>query len=315
VSWDEVIGQERAMAVLRASVERRGGLTLMLFGPRGVGKGTAAMCAARILLCPDGEGVAKIDRGTHADFLRLAPAEGKRWITTDQTREAILWMQKIPLETEKRVLVIDPADALRIEAANALLKTLEEPPGHGVQILLTESLSGLPETVVSRCQSIRFRPLSEEALREILQREGADPDRIGPAVRLARGSARRALAFAGEGGEEAYRFVEASLDSLQETGVPEAARSLYDRVDGDREKVGEVIEMIAEICRDRLLSDLGADDLRALPGPEGPRRRPDADALLRVFPVLWQSREDIAAFVDPRLVLEKTLSDMHEELD
>jgi DNA polymerase-3 subunit delta' len=286
----------------------------MLFGPRGVGKGTAAIAVARILLCPDGEGAGKVDRGTHPDFLRLAPAEGKRWITTDQTREAILWMQKIPLEAERRVLVIDPADALRIEAANALLKTLEEPPDHGVQILLAESLSGLPETVVSRCQSIRFRPLPEEALREILRREGADPDRIGPAVRLARGSARRALVFARQGGEEAYRFVQAALDGLEETGVPATARSLYDHVDGDREKVGEVIEMIAEICRDRLLADLGADDLRALPGADEPRRR-DADALLRVFPVLWQSRQDIAAFVDPRLVLEKTLSDMHEELD
>lgn len=303
------------MAVLRASVEGRSGLTLMLFGPRGVGKGTAAISVARILLCPDGEGAGKIDRGTHPDFLRLAPAEGKRWITTDQTREAILWMQKIPMEAERRVLVIDPADALRIEAANALLKTLEEPPDHGVQILLSESLSGLPETVVSRCQSIRFRPLPEEALEEILRRKGTDSARIGPAVRLARGSASRAMAFAREGGEEAYRFVRAALDGLDEKGIPEAARSLYDHVDGDREKVGEVIEMIAEICRDRLLVDLGADDLQALPAGEEPRHRQDAEALLRIFPVLWQSREDIATFVDPRLVLEKTLSDIHEELD
>jgi DNA polymerase-3 subunit delta' len=312
------------MAVLRATVEGRdarrssgsvrGGLTLLLFGPRGVGKSLAARTVASALLCRDGRRSGRVHRETHPDYLRLSPAEGKRWITTEQARQAILWMQKLPLEADTRVLVVDPADALRIEAANALLKILEEPPDHGVPILLAESLSGLPATVVSRCQSIRFRPLGEGSLREILGREGVESARIGPAVRLARGSAGRALAFAEEGGEQAYQFVLESLEGLQEKGIPETARSLFDRSDGDRQKVGEVIEMMAEICRDRLLLDLGAENLLALPAAKETSSGNATEALLRIFPVLWQSREDIAAFVDPKLVLEKTLADMHEEL-
>lgn len=316
MSWDDVLGQERAVSTLRGDLEGRLPHALLLFGPKGVGKALAARTLAETLLCESasacGECLScgKVGRETHPDFLRLAPVEGKRWITVGQVRSAIDWMQHQPLEGERRVIVIDPSEMLRVEAANALLKTLEEPPPYGLLILLAESPAALPETVVSRCRPVRFRPLGEDPLREILRREGVDPSRIDAAVRLGRGSVGRAITFAREGGEETYRFLLDVLRDLGEEETPGAVRSVLEHFEGDRERVAEALEMIGQLYRDRLVDDIGAGDLAALPGEAAPGT--SADDLLRAFPILWRSRDDVAAFVDPGLVLQRAFWEIRQ---
>lgn len=288
--------------------------SLLLFGPKGVGKALAARTVAEALLCESRSGCGacrscrKVGRETHPDFLRLHPEEGKRWITVGQVREANGWLHCRPLEGDHRVLLVDPADSLRTEAANALLKTLEEPPPYGLLILLSEGPGSLPETVVSRCRPVRFRPVDDEPLREILRRKGVEPDRIDAAVRLSQGSPGRAMEFAGQGGEEVYRFLEDLLDELAGAKVPEAARSVVDRFDGDRERLSEGLEMLGHICRDRLVTAIGAGDLAGTEVPDGP----PAEALLPLFPIIWRSRDDVAAFVDPGLVLQRALWEIRE---
>ena len=289
---------------------------LLLFGPRGVGKALTARTLSQALLCRSKEACGeclpcgKIDRETHPDHLRLSPLEGKRWITVGEIRGAIDWMHRKPLEGDRRVLIVDLADSLRTEAANALLKTLEEPPDYGLLILCSESPASLPETVVSRCRPVRFRPLQDGPLREILGRKGVEPSRIESAVRLARGSVGRAIAYLQEGGEETYRYLADLIRGLPRGTPPEAAASLLDRCEGDREGLRELLEQMGELYRDRLISGVGASELAALGGAEIPEA--PTEELLRIFPILWRSRADVSAFVDPALVLQRALWEIRE---
>ncbi|MCZ6690066.1 MAG: DNA polymerase III subunit [Planctomycetota bacterium] len=309
MSWDEILGQEKPISTLRKGLDGRMPHALLLFGPRGVGKGLGARILAQALLCREGApcgkclSCGKVLRETHGDLLRLAPAEGKRWITVAQVREGIDWMRKRPIESERRCLWIDPADSLRTEAAAALLKTLEEPPEHGVLILQAESPASLPDTVVSRCRPVRFLPLGDDHLREILSREGIDPSRIESAVKLGAGSAGRAIAFAREGGEDLYRFLIDLLGEIDSTEPPAAAQAVVDRFDGDRQQIAEALEMIGQVCRDRLVAGVGAEDLALL--PDRSASPTPASEILRIFPILWRSRDDVASFVDPGLVLQR----------
>lgn len=316
MSWDEILGQDKAVEAIRRDLGGRLAHSLLFFGPAGVGKGLAARTLAQALLCESTSACGecrpcgKVTRETHPDHLRLHTEEGKRWITVDQIRRATDWMHRRPLEGDRRCLVVDPADSLRTEAANALLKTLEEPPPYGLLILLSEGPGSLPETVVSRCRPVRFRPLEDEPLREILRREGVEPARIESAVRLGRGSPGRAIAFAREGGEEAYRFLADLVDAMGAAKIPEAARSLLDRFEGDRERLSESLEMLGQLYRDRLIAGVGAGDLTGLPvdSPAGS----STDELLAIFPIIWRSRDDLAAFVDPGLVLHRALWEIRE---
>lgn len=151
-------------------------------GPTGSGKLAVARRFATALLCERRDGAcgvcrscALMARGTHPDFRTMTP-DGESY-SIKQVRELIGSLAERPLLGERRVYVIDAADRMRAEAANALLKTLEEPPPYGHLILVTASPDVLPETILSRCQLVRFAPPS---LREA---EAALPATLPPGLR------------------------------------------------------------------------------------------------------------------------------------
>jgi len=136
----------------------------------------------------------------HPDFMLLQPEGTSRVIKIAQVLDLIHTLSLMPVQSDRRVAVIQEADTLTEEAANALLKTLEEPPSYALLILTTSRLRSLPPTVRSRCQEIRFAPLSPEQVHDILNlpkvRETlgeVDAEDVQAAVRLANGSADRAI--------------------------------------------------------------------------------------------------------------------------
>jgi DNA polymerase III subunit delta' len=192
-------------------------------GPRGSGKRAAARSfAAEILAAAaadpeDARRRALLDPSPHPDFVWLAPTGAQHMV--EEVRERVIRAAAYkPFEGGKRVFVVEAAEAMRDESQNALLKTLEEPPGFVHLILLSSDGEGLLETVASRCQTIEFAPLPAAVVEAELAAAGAEagPDEIAAAARLAAGDVERArLLLSGRGGElraEAERCVAAALE-------------------------------------------------------------------------------------------------------
>ena len=178
-------------------------------GPAGTGKRDAARAFAAELLAggaPDPEDArrrALARPSPHPDLVWLVPP-GTQHLVEEVRERVIRGASYRPFEGDRRAFVIEAADALGDESQNALLKTLEEPPSFVHLLLLSSEPSALLETVVSRCQPIRFAALSPEAVEGHLAEEagGAAPDERRAAARLCGGDADRALFLLSEAGRD-----------------------------------------------------------------------------------------------------------------
>lgn len=181
----------------------------LLSGPRGVGKRAFADAAARMVLsgaegfeaAEGSDGAAKFDAGAHPDFRKVARTENdhgnlRTQIVLDDIRPIADMLGQHPSLSEWRVVTVDSACEMNRNAANALLKNLEEPPKKTVFLLVCHSSGRLLPTIRSRCRALAFRPLPDSEVAEVLRRElGEEP---GPAlVEVARGAPGRAVRFAG----------------------------------------------------------------------------------------------------------------------
>jgi DNA polymerase-3 subunit delta' len=146
---------------------------LLLTGRRGVGKLQFARQIADLLLCSENQtapcgqckGCRLIAAGTHPDLKVIQPPEDKNVISVDQIRELTRYLSLTALCGGYQVILITPADAMNVNAANSLLKTLEEPPANTLLLLMTDRPSALTATIRSRCQVINFeKPAHESAL-------------------------------------------------------------------------------------------------------------------------------------------------------
>jgi DNA polymerase-3 subunit delta' len=194
-----VPGQEHAMAFLRQAAARPHH-AYVLGGPEGGGKSLAARAFAAALLCRAGGCGACRDcrlalRDEHPNEFVVEP-EG-RDIHVDTVRTEI-WhpAYRTAPEPGRKVFVVREADRLNPSAADVLLKVLEEPPADAVLLLLSARPDELPETVLSRCHVVTFRPLSEAFVVRTLTAEGVAPDRAALAARLGGGNLGRARRMA-----------------------------------------------------------------------------------------------------------------------
>jgi DNA polymerase III subunit delta' len=186
----------------------------ILAGPRGVGKAAFALRAASALVDPNGQHGGMIKRGSHPDILEIKrlpkeppkedeepdpDAELKRSITIDQIRRLQATLTTRPGLADKRAVIIDAADDLERSGANALLKSLEEPPQGTYFLLVSHASDRLLPTIRSRCQMLRFEPLDdadmESALREAAPE--ASSDDIATLVRAGKGAPGQAIDFLG----------------------------------------------------------------------------------------------------------------------
>lgn len=162
-------------------------------GPPQVGRrtlawawGMALLCAAPEPPCGACRSCRRMQEGHHPDALLIAP-EGSS-LKIDQVREVQRALARTPVEGPYRVVVFDGAEQMTTEAANALLKTLEEPPSYAVLMLIAPSPEALPPTVVSRCQVFALDPLPVAEIRAALQaRWGVPPEMADPLARLSGG--------------------------------------------------------------------------------------------------------------------------------
>ncbi|HOU45922.1 MAG TPA: DNA polymerase III subunit gamma/tau [Candidatus Pacearchaeota archaeon] len=165
--FDEIAGQEEIVFTLSNSIKKNMVAHAYLFcGPRGVGKTTAARVLAKAVNCLNPDGVEPcnkcanclaINKGSAVDIIEIDAASNRGIDDIRELREGIKYS---PTNLKYKVLIIDECHQLSKDAANALLKTLEEPPGHAIFILATTEIHKMIPTIISRCQRFDFRKVS-----------------------------------------------------------------------------------------------------------------------------------------------------------
>jgi DNA polymerase-3 subunit delta' len=241
----DLTGHEAVEAVLRQNFDAgRLPHALLLSGPRGIGKATLAFRLARYVLTAPGEGAAvdmfgapaitgndlavppesgvfrRVAAGGHADLLTIERAYDPRRkrlrseIVVDDAREIGTFLRLTPAEGGWRVVVVDGADEMNRNAANSLLKILEEPPRRTVLILVAHSPGRLLPTIRSRCRHVPLAPLPGSTVSDLLARycpelHGEDVEAV---TVLAEGSIGRALELVASGGVELSNTLTAMLN-------------------------------------------------------------------------------------------------------
>ncbi len=259
--FSELVGQDHVKRVLiRAIEEEKVSHAYIFAGPRGTGKTTTARILAKALNCENRQGAEPcgkcyackaIDEGTFMDIIELDAASNRGIDEIRKLREAASFR---PIEGKVKVYIIDEVHMLTKEAFNALLKTLEEPPEHVVFVLATTNLEKVPPTIISRCQVLEFRNLSEDLiykrLKEIAEKEGinASDDALKFIAKRSMGGMRDALTML----EQTWKFAgsEISLKDVEEAlglvGIETVKRYIDALVSSD---VNEIVNVIEEVYR------------------------------------------------------------------
>jgi len=228
VSFKEILGQEKAVFLLKSAVrQNRVSHAYLFVGPAGVGKSAAALNFARLLFCesvsagdvePCDEcpSCRKAAAGSHPDIQVLSP-DGA-FTRIDAVREACRRLSLKGFESMRKALIVSEAGTLNEESSNALLKTLEEPSAGTVIILLADSLKSVLPTIASRCQRIVFSPLKDAVLQAILlERYGMGREEARYLARLSEGCMEKALKFHKE---EIFKKRDAFLEGFLQGRMP-----------------------------------------------------------------------------------------------
>jgi DNA polymerase-3 subunit delta' len=208
-----------ARAVLAPALRTQASLShaYLFHGPSGTGKRTIARAFAAALLSDSPQQAEqareRIARGTHPDMTWVTPSGAAEMLVADIEQPVVAGATRTPFESARRVFVIEAVDTMNDQAANRMLKTLEEPPDFVHLLLLTDRREDVLATIASRCQPVRFDPLPSQRIAERLGE--VDADRAQACARLALGDSRLAARLASEQGAalraSAEGFVRAAL--------------------------------------------------------------------------------------------------------
>lgn len=311
----DILGHDRITEVLQRSLRSGKTAHSYLFeGVPGCGRKKTALTLIQGLFCTnlpsDGCGECpscrKVDSGNHPDIHFISPLPDKRDISIDQLREMQHILSLRPYEAPRKACIIDPAEQMSVSAANSLLKTLEEPPGNALIILLTENAGMLLSTVRSRCQLVSFAPLSLEHLLLLLGRSGVAPEAAALIAPMSGGSLQRALELDNEALGTRREAVLSRVSQLSLTRIAtifDAAEELS----GNRDATLELLDMLLSFFRDAVHLGTGSKDIvnssvrqaiesiatqRSLPG--------NLEALERIL----ETRRDVQRNANPKLALD-----------
>jgi len=300
----KIIGQSLALTYLTQGLKLQHlSPSLLFLGKEGIGKKTTALELSKSLLCKEPKSNAeigllphcdqcdaclKITRLNHPDFLLVNPSyqaslsngksESQESIKIEAVRSLIKFLYYRPTESLKKVVVIDEAQALSAEAAQALLKSVEEPPPYAQLIIIAPDRHALPSTLVSRCAILSFQPLSLKDISFYLQNQlGLSEEKANHIAEKSDGTLNKALHL---------RDQEAAEISLAGLSFEEFSDWL---TEGEfrkeaRKKGGELLSSLIDQAQTRLEEG----DLTQIPTIQN----------------LLRAKKQIEAYVSPRLVLE-----------
>jgi DNA polymerase-3 subunit delta' len=243
-----------ARAILRAGAPPDGSPShaYLFHGPQGTGKRAAARAFATVLLADGAPApdltAARVARGAHPDLTWVVPSGASELLVGDIDEPVVAAATRTPFEAIRRVFVIEAAGTMNDQAANRLLKTLEEPPSFVHLILLAEHREDVLPTIASRCQQVRFDPLPAELVERRLRESLGDvePSTASACARLCGGDAPLAERLASEQGAALRRCAQAVASSALGGDADRSAwRQLLDAAKQAGEQAGQrVLEQL-----------------------------------------------------------------------
>ncbi len=266
MSFASLTGHDAVIRLLKGQI-RQGRIphTALWVGPSGIGKAALARAFAKALECaqPTKDGDAcdacdscrKIEQGTSPDFLTVGPESENGQIGIDQIRKLENWMSLTPHSGKWKIGVLDQAEAMTDQAANACLKMLEEPPASSLFILLTTAPNRLLPTIVSRCHRLRLSPQGVDSVAVYLrEKEKVEPAMAQMVAVASSGRLGMALDFLRTDHlQERNKNLDQMIQAIQRGDIEIPVAKL------SRDKISENLEWYAAWLRDRLILQLQGD--------------------------------------------------------
>ncbi len=340
MSWSRIVGHQHQIDAFRRVVQRRRLAHAYLFaGPAGVGKRLFAQELAKAILC-EAQGrpadtleacdhcpaCIQVDAGTHPDLFTLQMPEESNEVPIDLVQSLCAGFSMKSARGHGKVAILDDADDLNEESANCFLKTLEEPPPRSVFVLVGTSLDRQLSTIQSRCHTVRFGPLADEQVAQILKKSVIeDGPLIGRVVRLADGSPGAALALADPA---LFDFRKKLLEGLTRPKIDtmrlakefvEFAEEAGKDLSAQRRRASLMLRLLVEGFTDALNLSVGAktkatdpDDLRLL---RALQNRASPEKFMTLVERCLQTEQQIGRYVQLPLVLEGLLDALGQLLE
>jgi len=258
MTFDQIIGHDRQKEFLRRTLAHNRLAHAYLFeGPQGVGKRLTALALARTVFCAEATGCGdcipcrKIDHNNHPDLHILEP-DGKQ-IKIEQIRNLQKTLAFKPVESTRRICLIDQADKMNPAAANSLLKTLEEPSAETLILLISARPEALLTTVLSRCQRLPFARLPQSRIEStLIEQRGYDQKEAHIIAALADGSFQMAL------DRDPTIYLERRIEILKQVTALSAGSilplmELAKELSTEKETIPQTLELLQAFYRDLLL--------------------------------------------------------------
>ncbi|MBW1742352.1 MAG: DNA polymerase III subunit delta' [Deltaproteobacteria bacterium] len=316
--FDAIIGQERPARFLAQMLQKRSIPTALLFtGVDGIGRQRTAIALGMALNCSNPVGMSacgkcdscrKIISGSHPDIITVEP-DGV-FIKINQVRDISKQLKFAPFEGGWRIVIINDAQSMNLEASNAILKILEEPPKHTIFILTASQTTDLIPTIVSRCQQIAFRPIPHEKVAQLLiEDRGLDRQTARTLAISTKGSLGKALSM----DAEKWKAWRSSIVEQISTLSGETIQPLFafaETLSGDKNRLADALEMImmwfrdvliSKVTPDRIISEDFENEIRSASQEES------VDSLLEKLEAVHFAQKAIARNANARLTIEVML--------
>ena len=265
MAFGDILGNSRAKRILRKALQKgRVPNSLLFIGPEGVGKKETALALAKAMNCHKGDDACEvcpscraINKGNFPDVMVISPENSLHKIEHMRAMKHMAYLK--PMVGKKRIFIVEDAEKMKDEAANSVLKILEEPPVFTYIILITNNPYVILPTIVSRCQKLNFSQILREDIEQELLARGYDGPRARIISSLVRGNLRQALTLEWEEVQalrkKAWQLFHAFLTGQ---GVSSFLKNYaFARRAFLEEEVGQVLEILSSFCRDLVVMKEG----------------------------------------------------------
>lgn len=324
MKWTDIVGHVENIKMLRyMESSRQVPHALLLTGPSGIGKIMAANVLAAALLCMSSEerpcgncqSCVYMARGIHPDFLTIRP-DGTT-IKIEQIRTLQHEVSLAPYISLRRVCIIDGAELMTTQAANSILKILEEPMGDIIFILVSSNRQLLLPTIISRCMALAFHPLIPAVLVQALSERGFLPDASEVAARLSGGRMGKALAMLEPDGFALRNQAVQIFDELLKGSMTVLwdAATQFEKM--ERKDILQIFDYCTYLLRDLLMIVTGQDaellfNIDVVDWLGNQAHRWSEEKLLKALKVVETARQALHANANARLTSEALLIKIYD---